>query len=564
MKRDLSETARRRFLAGAAAMGSAAVFGATGSSASADDRAIDDAGFGPVAVTPEDGRYPDLVRGLNQRWIGKPKAVYLVGSTAQVVRVVQKTVREGKRISVHGGGHCFEDFVFNPTVEVVVDMSEMKRVYFDVARNAFAVEAGSTLLDVYETLYRLWGVTVPAGVCYNVGMGGHISGGGWGMLCRQYGLSVDHLYAVEVVVVDAAGTARAVVATRERSDPNRDLWWAHTGGGGGNFGVVTRYWFRSPRATGTDPATLLPTPPAAVLVSAISWPWSMMTRDGFAALVKNFSVWHMANSAPGSRYQGLCALLTLTHRSHGEISLLTQSDATVRNAERLHANFVAAIGNGVDIPHGSVTAPFGEHGPMPEFTAPKRIPWLQATRLLGGAVGTGGNVNDPSQRADHKSAYMRANIPDRHIEVLYENLNSSAIDNPSAMAQFHSFGGMVNATAPDATASAHRDSAMKMVMYLQWADQADDARYVTWLRNFYQALYADTGGVPVPNAVTDGCYVNYPDIDLSDSRFNRSGVPWHTLYYKDNYPRLQRAKARWDPRDTFRHDQSIRLPGSIP
>ena len=44
--------------------------------------------------------------------------------------------------------------------------------------------------------------------------------------------------------------ARSVVATRESSDPNRDLWWAHTGGGGGNFGVVTRYWFRSPGAAG--------------------------------------------------------------------------------------------------------------------------------------------------------------------------------------------------------------------------------------------------------------------------------------------------------------------------
>ncbi|HET9257222.1 MAG TPA: hypothetical protein VFO16_18765 [Pseudonocardiaceae bacterium] len=73
-------------------------------------------------------------------------------------------------------------------------------------------------------------------------VGGHVSGGGWGMLCRQYGLIIDHLYAVEVVVVDATGKARTVVATRERNDPNRDLWWARTGGGGNSFGVVTRYW----------------------------------------------------------------------------------------------------------------------------------------------------------------------------------------------------------------------------------------------------------------------------------------------------------------------------------
>ncbi|WP_420844516.1 BBE domain-containing protein [Kibdelosporangium phytohabitans] len=101
---------------------------------------------------------------------------------------------------------------------------------------------------------------------------------------------------------------------------------------------------------------------------------------------------------------------------------------------------------------------------------------------------------------------------------------------------------------------------MKLIIYVQWSDQADDAGYISWLRDFYRELYADTGGVPVPNAVTDGCYVNYPDIDLSDPRQNRSAVPWYTLYYKENYPRLQQVKSAWDPRDTFRHGQSVQLP----
>ncbi len=65
-------------------------------------------------------------------------------------------------------------------------------------------------------------------------------------------------YAVEVVVVDEAKTARRVVATREADDPNRELWWAHTGGGGGNFGVVTRYWFRSQGVDGRDPLRRCP------------------------------------------------------------------------------------------------------------------------------------------------------------------------------------------------------------------------------------------------------------------------------------------------------------------
>lgn len=526
---------------------------------SGSESALGEAAFPAVTVRRSDRRYVDLIRGLNQRFVGQPDSVHLVGSTAQVVQLIQQAVQENKRISVRGGGHCYEDFVYNPYVQVVVEMTEMKKVYFDAEYEAFVVEAGATLLEVYESLYRLWGITVPAGLCSTVGVGGHISGGGWGMLCRQHGLSVDHLYAVEVVVVDAVGTARAVVATRKESDPNRDLWWAHTGGGGGNFGVVTRYWFRSPGATGA-PVKLLPTPPKEVLVSAISWPWSEMTQDRFARLVKNFGAWHVANGAPGTRYAGLCSLLTLSHRSNGQLSMLTQSDATVPNAEGLLDDFIASVSKGMDVRHGAVTSRFGEHGPMPEFATPMRLPWLQATRRLGGTVGTSGNLSDPSLRADHHSAYMRRNFPASQIVALYEHLTTSEIDNPTAMAQLHSYGGMVNAVASSATASVHRDSFFKLVLYAQWSDSNDDAKYIGWLRNFYREMYADTGGVPVPNEVTDGCFINYPDIDLGDPRYNQSGVPWYTLYYKENYPRLQQIKRKWDPRDIFRHSQSIQLP----
>ncbi len=58
----------------------------------------------------------------------------------------------------------------------------------------------------------------------------------------------------------------------------------------------------------------------------------------------------------------------------------------------------------------------------------------------------------------------------------------------------------------------------------------------------------------------DGAFVNHPDTDLADPALDPSGVPWHPLYYQANYPRLQRIKARWDPRGVFRHALSIR-PG---
>ncbi len=73
----------------------------------------------------------------------------------------------------------------------------------------------------------------------------------------------------------------------------------------------------------------------------------------------------------------------------------------------------------------------------------------------------------------------------------------------------------------------------------------------------YADIYRETGGVPVPNAINAGSYINYPDVDLADPAYNKSGVPWHDLYYLGNYPRLQQIKSTWDPRNVFHHKLSI-------
>lgn len=511
-----------------------------------------------VVITPEAERYPDLVRGWNQRYVARPEAVHLVTCTADVVDAVQRAVREGKRLTVRSGGHCFEDFVFSPDVQLVIDVSRMRQVTYDAEREAFAVESGARVLDLYEELYLRWGVTVPAGICYAVGAGGHVSGGGWGMLCRELGLVVDHLYAVEVVVVDATGTARSVVATREPNDPNRDLWWAHTGGGGGNFGVVTRYWFRSPHATsGADPSALLPKPPAEVLLSAVSWPWESLSRQDFGTLVRNYAAWHGAHSAPDDPYKGLCSYLSLNHRSNGAVGMITQMDATGPDAEGRLAAYVAAVSDGVSVPHGEATTQMGEHGPMPGFAPARRMPWMQATRYLGTATPA---LNDTTLRGDFKSAYMRGQFPDDHVAALYAHLTRDDVDNPTASVMLSSFGGQVNAVPEGATAFPHRDSAFKMAWMIWWTEPEEEERALAWIRESYRQVYAGTGGVPVPNEVTDGCYVNYPDADLGDPEWNTSGVPWHELYYKAAYPGLQAVKRRWDPRNVFHHAQSVRPP----
>jgi FAD/FMN-containing dehydrogenase len=121
-----------------------------------------------------------------------------------------------------------------------------------------------------------------------------------------------------------------------------------------------------------------------------------------------------------------------------------------------------------------------------------------------------------------------------------------------------SYGGKINTAAPNATASAQRDSILTTSCTVGWADPRDEARSLAWVRALYREMFAATGGVPVPGDVCDGAFINHPDVDLADPEWNTSGVPWSTLYYKDNYPRLQRIKARWDPRNVFHHALSIR------
>jgi hypothetical protein len=120
------------------------------------------------------------------------------------------------------------------------------------------------------------------------------------------------------------------------------------------------------------------------------------------------------------------------------------------------------------------------------------------------------------------------------------------------------YGGRINTVAPDATASAQRDCIIDMACTTGWVDPAEEAKNLVWVRSFYRDLFAERGGVPVPGDAYGGTFINHPDTDLADPAVNTSGVPWSTLYYRGNYPRLQRIKARYDPRNVFHQALSIR------
>jgi FAD/FMN-containing dehydrogenase len=486
-------------------------------------------GAGPIRIDERDPRYPALVRGFNQRWVGRPRRVEVCRTTTDVVASVERALQDGLRITVRSGGHCYEDFVSGNDGGVILDLSPLSAVYLDAATGQYCVEAGATLWNAYGRLYKEHGVTLPGGSCYSVGAGGHVIGGGYGLLSRLHGLTVDYLDAVELVHVAPDGGAELITVSRDAGDrAQRELLWAHLGGGGGNFGVVTRFWFRE----------LPPAPSEAHLLNH-AWNWSDIDQDAFGSLVAAYGAFFEANSEPGSPYAGLFALLHLTQNSGPTAQIVLTAQYVGRDPSLLDA-FAREVGAELAPPTAQI-APVGYHHLIAQAPGTQRMPWLFATQRLNGS--------GAPQRGKYKSAYMTRAFPQDQVETMWAFLAAPREGVTQALLQVDSYGCQINAVAPAASAVPQRSSIMKLQYQAYWSDPSGDEPNLGWIREFYTRMYGPRG--PWPDDVLDGCYVNYPDSDLAD---------WEHLYYKDAYPRLQAVKARWDPGNVFHHDQSVRAP----
>ena len=313
-------------------------------------------------VLPADPRYPTLVRGFNLRWVGKPAYVVLCGDTAQVVQAVQQAVDDDLRITVRGGGHCYEDFVSGNDGGVIIDLSPMQAVWRDPGTGWYGIEGGATLWNVYSQLYREFGVTLPAGSCYSVGIGGHVTGGGYGLLSRLYGLTVDYLHAVEVVHVTKEGRAEVITVSRDAGTADeQDLIWGHLGGGGGNFGIVTKFFFRD-----------LPQAPTEAHIFSHAFAWSTIDQPAFRRLIQNYGNFMAENSAVDSPYKGLFPLLHISQKVAGQIGLTAQY---VGDKPEPLSEFARIIEDGLPQPVASAV-PAGQQKPVSHSTDVRTLPWL--------------------------------------------------------------------------------------------------------------------------------------------------------------------------------------------
>jgi hypothetical protein len=157
-----------------------------------------------------------------------PRIVVYCAVPGDVRVCLQAARHHGWRVTCRSGGHSSAGFSVNDGM--VIDVSQMSYVAVDPGRRRAQVGSGTNLGQLNAVL-GTYGLHVPGGTCDDVGVAGHMMGGGYGFTSRQYGMNCDRVHAVTVMLAD--GTI--VEASR---DVNRDLHWAIRGGTGNQFGVL--------------------------------------------------------------------------------------------------------------------------------------------------------------------------------------------------------------------------------------------------------------------------------------------------------------------------------------
>ena len=186
-------------------------------------------------ITPEDADYEEARKVWNRTYDRHPGALVRCLDTDDVVAAVKYLRQAGIDFCVRGGGHSYGGHSIIDD-GVVIDLHDMNAVDVDVESRIVSVQGGALLGDV-DRATDPHGLVVPAGLVGHTGVAGLTLGGGTGWLSRPMGLTCDSVLRMEVVT--AAGEVVSASSTE-----NADLFWALRGGGG-NFGIVTKFVFQA-------------------------------------------------------------------------------------------------------------------------------------------------------------------------------------------------------------------------------------------------------------------------------------------------------------------------------
>lgn len=441
-------------------------------------------GISGTVITPGDAGYDAARQVHNTMFDRYPALIVRAAGAADVARTVVFARDAGLELSIRGGAHSMAGHGTNDG-GVVLDLGAMKGLHIDPERRLAWAQAGLTAGE-YTAAAAAHGLATPFGDVGSVGIGGLTLGGGIGWLVRKYGLTIDALVSVDIVTADGH-------LINASEDEHQDLFWA-VRGGGGNFGVVTRFQFKL-------------YPVSTVLGGALFLP---LTRDTLRGLVP------VASAAPEE-------LTTISFIMAAPPAPFIPAEAV--GQPTLGIMFVYAgdpeAGQAAIAPFRALATPIADVAmPMPypgiyEFTKGASEPGKEVIR----------------------SVFLDT-MDDASVDAILEAM--AAPSSPMSMFQIRVLGGAMATVGSNATAFAHRNAPIMVAALAIFDDDATAPVHVAWAEGLLAKLRHGAIGV----------YSNF--IGAEGSGRLREAYPGLTFH------RLAQVKRRYDPTNLFHHNQNIR------
>lgn len=438
-------------------------------------------------LLPDSENYDEIRAIWNGMIDRRPSLIVRCTGLADVKACLAFAKEAELAVSVRGAGHNIAGTAIADD-RLLIDLSALRSVSVNPDTQTVTAGPGATLGDIdHET--KEFGLAVPMGINSTTGISGLALGGGIGWLTRKHGMTSDNLLSVQIV------TASGEILEASETE-NADLFWALRGGGG-NFGIVTRWTFRA-YAVSMVTAGLVVFP-AEERKSVLQ-----KYREYAVTLPTSTPVWVVLRQAP--------PLPFLPEEVHGSDVLVL---ALCHNGD-------AAEGMAVVDTIKSFGNPVGVHaGEMP-FAG-----WQQAFDPL----------LTPGARNYWKS-HNFTELSDAFLDTMIEY--ASALPSPECEIFFGYIEGCCNSMSPDATAYSHRHTKWVVNMHGRWQDAGDDEFCIQWARD----LFVATKPYAAP-----GVYINFLTGEETDRIKDGFGP---------NYDRLVEIKSKYDPDNIFNLNQNIK------
>jgi FAD/FMN-containing dehydrogenase len=393
---------------------------------------------------------------------------------------------------VRGGGHNVAGHAAGEGA-LMIDLSGLRAVDVDPDARVAHIAGGATWGDV-DRASQVHGLATPGGLISDTGVGGLTLSGGIGWLRSAYGLVVDNLVGAEVVTADGAIVEAAPYG------PHSDLLWALRGGGG-NFGVVTRF-----------DLTLHPVGPTVYFGGPV-----YAVDDGPGPL----RFWRDFLADKHDRVGSLVEFSTIP------ASPDFPADAWGRRVYTVATMFAGEAEEGERL-----LDPLRNQGTLvTDYSG--RMPYTDAQKLFDTVVPFG------QHRSYWKSRYLAA-LDDAAIDTMVAH--NAAPPSPSSLSSIWNFGGATARVAVDATPFGDRSMAWMTSFDAIWSDAADDEANIAWSRDGWELM--------APWAAGDRIYLNFPGHGEDASLIERA-------FGSANHRRLREIKRRYDPANLFRFNANV-------